>query len=119
MTRTVYIGNTPSDKQLEIYNTVLKAQLKALDMVKPGVKCSEVDACARDIISAAGYGKYFGHGLGHSVGLFIHEEPRFSRKCDDILASGVVITVEPGIYLPGEFGVRIEHIILLINIRLF
>lgn len=113
MTRTVYIGNTPSDKQLEIYNTVLKAQLKALDMVKPGVKCSEVDACARDIISAAGYGKYFGHGLGHSVGLFIHEEPRFSRKCDDILASGVVITVEPGIYLPGEFGVRIEDMIVV------
>lgn len=113
MTRTVYIGDTPSDKQLEVYNTVLKAQLAALEIIKPGIECSKVDACARDIIAAAGYGDYFGHGLGHSVGLFIHEEPRFSRKCEDILEPGNVITVEPGIYLPGEFGVRIEDMIVV------
>lgn len=113
MTRTVFIGEQPSEKQLEIYNTVLKAQLSALEMIRPGVKCSDVDACARTIIADAGYGEYFGHGLGHSVGLFIHEEPRFSRKCEDILVPGIVITVEPGIYLPGEFGVRIEDTIVV------
>lgn len=113
MTRTVFIGEQPSEKQLEIYNTVLKAQLSALEMIRPGVKCSDVDACARTIIADAGYGEYFGHGLGHSVGLFIHEEPRFSRKCEDVLVPGIVITVEPGIYLPGEFGVRIEDTIVV------
>lgn len=113
MTRTVFIGEKPSEKQLLVYNTVLKAQLSALDMIRPGVKCSDVDACAREIIADAGYGAYFGHGLGHSVGLFIHEEPRFSRKCDDVLVPGIVITVEPGIYLPGEFGVRIEDTVVV------
>lgn len=113
MTRTVYIGEAPSEKQLEVYNTVLKAQLAALEIIKPGIKCSQVDACARDIIADAGYGDCFGHGLGHSVGLFIHEEPRFSRKCEDILEPGNVITVEPGIYLTGQFGVRIEDMIVV------
>lgn len=112
MTRTVIVGGKePSEKQLEIYNTVLKAQLESLKMVKPGVVCSEVDACARKIISDAGYGEYFGHGLGHGVGLFIHEEPRLSRKCDKVLQPGMIVTVEPGIYLPGEFGVRIEDMV--------
>ena len=113
MTRTVFIGKEPSDKQKQVYEIVLKAQLAALDMIKPGVSCYEVDKCARDIIRDAGYGDYFGHGLGHSVGLFIHEEPRFSPKCKDILESGMVITVEPGIYLPGEFGVRIEDLVVV------
>lgn len=113
MTRTIFIGEKPSKKQREIYDIVLSAQLAALDMVKPGIRCSDVDACARDIIAAAGYGNYFGHGLGHSVGLYIHEEPRFSRKCEDILQPSVVITVEPGIYLPGEFGVRIEDMVVV------
>lgn len=111
MTRTVFIGKAPSAKQQEIYNVVLKAQLAALADIKPGKRCSDIDAIARDIIKDAGYGDYFGHGLGHGVGLFIHEEPRFSPKCDEILKPGVVITVEPGIYLPGEFGVRIEDMI--------
>lgn len=113
MTRTIFIGDNPLDKQQEIYNIVLEAQLAALDIVRPGLKCSEVDACARTVIEKAGYGDYFGHGLGHGVGLFIHEEPRFSPKCHDILKPGTVITVEPGIYLPGEFGVRIEDMILI------
>ena len=68
---------------------------------------------ARDIISEAGYGGYFGHGLGHGVGLYIHEEPRLSQKCDEILQVGHVVTCEPGIYLPGKFGVRIEDMVVV------
>ena len=113
MTRTVFIGNEPNDKQREIYNIVLKAQTEAMKLIKPGVKCSDVDVCARKIIADAGYGDYFGHGLGHSVGLYIHEEPRCSRKCDTILEEGMTMTVEPGIYLPGEFGVRIEDLVVV------
>lgn len=111
MTRTIYIGKEPSKKQQEIYEIVLQAQLAALAEIKPGMKCSDVDAVARNFIKDAGYGSYFGHGLGHGVGLYIHEEPRFSPKCEELLTPGVVITVEPGIYLPGEFGVRIEDMI--------
>ena len=113
MTRTVYIGKNPTDKQKKVYETVLNAQQKALKLVKPGAVCSDIDKAARDIIADAGYGDYFGHGLGHSVGLFIHEEPRLSPKCHDILEPGVTITVEPGIYLPGEFGVRIEDLVVV------
>lgn len=111
MTRTIHIGEKVDSEQQKVYDTVLRAQLAALAVVKPGMVCSDVDKCARDIIAEAGYGDYFGHGLGHSVGLFIHEEPRFSMKCDAVLKPGVVITVEPGIYLPGRFGVRIEDMI--------
>ena len=109
MTRTIHIGDTVEAEQQKVYDTVLQAQLAALSVVKPGMVCSDVDKCARDIIADAGYGDYFGHGLGHSVGLFIHEEPRFSMKCDAVLKPGVVITVEPGIYLPADlvYGLRI------------
>lgn len=113
MTRTIHIGSMVDSEMQKVYDTVLKAQLAALSMIRPGIVCSEVDKCARDIISDAGYGAYFGHGLGHSVGLYIHEEPRFSMKCDAVLEPGVVITVEPGIYLPGRFGVRIEDMIVV------
>ena len=113
MTRTIYIGHKPSNKQQEIYDIVLRAQQEAMKYIRPGVKGSEVDAVARDIITAAGYGEYFGHGLGHSVGLYIHEEPRCSRKCDTVLEAGMTMTVEPGIYLPGEFGVRIEDLVVV------
>lgn len=113
MTRTVFIGNNPSPKQKMIYDLVLRAQTEAMAHIKPGVKCSDVDAIARDIISNEGYGDFFGHGLGHSVGLYIHESPRCSRKCDTILEPGMTMTVEPGIYLPGEFGVRIEDLVLV------
>ena len=111
MTRTVLLGNSPSAKQKEIYSIVLEAQRSAISKIKPGMKCSDIDACARNIIEKAGYGQFFGHGLGHGVGLFIHEEPRFSRSCDTIIEPGMIITVEPGIYLPGEFGVRIEDLV--------
>lgn len=112
MTRTVAVGSV-SDNMKYVYDVVLKAQLAALKAVKPGAKCSDVDKIARDIIADAGYGNCFGHGLGHSVGLFIHEEPRLSPKCDDILQPGMLMTVEPGIYIPGRFGVRIEDLVVV------
>ena len=113
MTRTIHIGLQVDAEQQKVYDTVLRAQLAALAAIRPGMVCSDVDKVARDMIAEAGYGAYFGHGLGHSVGLFIHEEPRFSMKCDAVLKPGVVITVEPGIYLPGKFGVRIEDMIVV------
>ena len=106
-TRTVAIGFA-SDEMKQIYDIVLKAQLAALEKIKPGIKCSDVDKTARDIISEAGYGEYFGHSTGHGVGLDIHELPFVSSKSDTILEQGMVITDEPGIYLPDKFGVRIE-----------
>nr|WP_307990404.1 Xaa-Pro peptidase family protein [uncultured Niameybacter sp.] len=112
MTRTIVIGEA-SDKHKEIYNIVLKAQLAALEAIKPGVKGKEIDAIARNIIAEAGYGDYFGHGLGHSVGLDIHENPRFSMVEERIIEEGMVLTVEPGIYVPGFGGVRIEDMIVV------
>lgn len=110
MTRTVVVGKA-NEKQKEIYNTVLKAQLAAIEAVRPGRKGSEVDAVARSIIEDAGYGEYFGHGLGHSVGLLIHENPSLSPKCHVVLQENVIETVEPGIYVPGFGGVRIEDLV--------
>lgn len=112
MTRTVAVGAI-SAKQKQIYQVVLEAQMAAIEAIRPGKTCSEIDAIARSIIKQAGYGEYFGHGLGHSVGLFIHEEPRFSPSCNDVIEPDMVITVEPGIYLPGEGGVRIEDLIVV------
>ena len=112
MTRTVVIGKA-SDRQRRIYNIVLEAQLAAIDGMKAGLTGAMVDGIARDIISAAGYGDCFGHGLGHSVGLFIHEEPRLSVREGRILEPGMVITVEPGIYVPGFGGVRIEDVVVV------
>lgn len=112
MTRTVAVGEV-SEKQKEIYNIVLKSHLAGLDAVKAGVSGFDVDKVCRDIIKVAGYGEYFGHGTGHGVGLEIHEEPRVSPKGETILKPGMIITVEPGIYLPDEFGVRIEDTVLV------
>ena len=109
-TRTVAVKYA-TDKMTEIYNIVLKAQLAALEKIKPGVKCSEVDKTARDIIAEHGYGKYFGHSTGHGVGLDIHEAPAVSPRGEAVLKSDMVITDEPGIYLPNEFGVRIEDML--------
>lgn len=113
MTRTVFIGREVDECKRNVYDIVLNAQLQSMKLIKPGIKCSDIDAVARKIIADAGYGDCFGHGLGHSVGLYIHEEPRFSRKCDTILEEGMVLTVEPGIYLPGRFGVRIEDLVVI------
>lgn len=107
MTRTVAVGEV-SSKQAEVYETVLDAQLKAIEAIKAGEICRDVDKVARDIISARGYGECFGHGLGHGVGVEIHEAPSLNPSSDYVLEEGNIVTVEPGIYLPGEFGVRIE-----------
>ena len=107
MTRTVAVGSV-SDKQRHVYDTVLKAQLEAFKAIKPGVVCKEVDKVARDIIYSAGYEGCFGHGLGHSVGIEIHETPCFNTVCETIAKPGMIITVEPGIYIENRFGVRIE-----------
>ncbi|MCR5542820.1 MAG: aminopeptidase P family protein [Eubacterium sp.] len=112
MTRTVCIGKA-SDEQKKIYNIVLSAQLSVLDNLKPGMMCKDVDRIARDYITAQGYGDYFGHGLGHGVGLYIHETPAFNTRDTSIVKPGMIETDEPGIYLPGKFGVRIEDMILI------
>ena len=112
MTRTVAIGDV-TEEQKKVYKTVLKAQKKGLETIKAGVSGDVADKAARDIIIKAGYGEYFGHALGHSVGLEIHESPNCSPNCKTILQSGTVMTVEPGIYIPDKFGVRIEDMVVV------
>lgn len=112
MTRTVFVGKA-DDEIRKIYEIVLKAQKAALDLIKPEVACKDVDLQARKIIEDMGYGKNFGHGLGHSVGLEIHEEPRLSTKSEGILKPDMVVTVEPGIYVEGFGGVRIEDLVVV------
>lgn len=112
MTRTVAIG-CASDEQKNVYNTVLKAQTAALEYLREGVKGCDADKVARDIIEEAGYGECFGHSLGHSVGVEIHESPTCSPACKDVLTAGTIMTVEPGIYIPEKFGVRIEDMVLI------
>jgi Xaa-Pro aminopeptidase len=108
-TRTLATGSLP-DETLEVYDLVREAQLAGLAAVKAGAGGRDTDSAARDVIAAAGHGENFGHGLGHGVGLEIHEAPRLSQRSDSVLADGMVVTVEPGVYLPGQFGVRIEDL---------
>jgi len=112
MTRTVVIGKADEEMK-RIYNTVLTAQAEAMKIIKAGVSCKDADKAARDVISDAGYGEYFGHSLGHSLGLEIHERPAASPKSDEVLEAGNIITVEPGIYIPNKYGVRIENMVLV------
>ncbi|MEG1428268.1 MAG: aminopeptidase P family protein [Hydrogenoanaerobacterium sp.] len=112
MTRTVAVGSV-TEKQKHLYETVLTAQSLAIDAISFGKKCSEIDAEARSYIYSCGYEGCFGHGLGHSLGVEIHEEPRFSALCPDLVEPGLVMTVEPGIYLEGEFGCRIEDMVYI------
>lgn len=112
MTRTIVVGE-PSDKMREIYDTVLNANKNALLAIKEGVTGFEVDKVARDYIEKRGYGKYFGHGLGHGVGRYIHEGPRLSPLSKKVLKAGMIVTDEPGIYIPDFGGVRIEDLILV------
>ena len=112
MTRTVALGK-PSEEMRQIYDTVLRAQMMCEDALSAGKNCYDIDKLARDYIDARGYAGRFGHGLGHSVGIDIHEEPRLSPSCQEILKAGVVITVEPGVYVPGVGGVRIEDTCLV------
>lgn len=108
MTRTVALGE-PGEQLRRIYGIVQRAQSMAQEAIRPGADGKAIDAIARDYIAAEGYGPHFGHGLGHGVGIDIHEEPRFSPTADATLAAGMVMTVEPGIYVPGLGGVRIEN----------
>lgn len=108
ITRTIFIGE-PTDKQREVYNTVLEAQQAAIDAIKPGKLGKEIDAVARDYIKSKGYGEYFGHGLGHSLGIVCHDGPGLTPTSELVLAPGMVMTVEPGIYIEGWGGVRIEE----------
>lgn len=113
LTRTFGIGTMPA-KVREIYQIVLDAQMKAIDAIRPGRVCAEIDAVARDHITRAGYGDQFGHGLGHGLGMQTHESPYFNQlSTDTLLEPGMVMTVEPGIYLPGIGGVRIEDDIIV------
>ena len=112
MTRTVAVGYA-TDEMAAVYDIVLRAQKAGIAAAKPGVTGAAIDKAGRDLIEAAGYGDCFGHGFGHGVGLFIHEEPTASPRWDRPLDEGVVLTAEPGIYLPGKFGVRIEDMLYL------
>jgi Xaa-Pro aminopeptidase len=112
MTRTICLGQPP-EKYLAVWDIVLKAQEAAEAGIRAGITGVEADGLARSVIEDAGYGQYFGHGLGHGVGLAVHEEPRASRLWPNALEAGMSLTVEPGIYLPGEFGVRIEDLVII------
>ncbi len=112
LTRTVVVGK-PSEKLREIYQIVLEANQKAIEGIRPGLRACEVDGLARGVIEKAGYGENFGHSLGHGVGLDVHESPRLSSKNEQYLEPGNVLTIEPGIYIPGWGGVRIEDMVVV------
>jgi Xaa-Pro aminopeptidase len=112
MTRTLSVGRI-SEKMREIYPIVLDAHLAAIDRLRPGAKLADIDAAARKTIEKAGYGEAFGHGLGHGIGLNVHESPRLASTEQATVREGMVVTIEPGIYLPGELGVRIEDDLLV------
>ena len=112
MTRTVAVGYA-TDEMKHVYDTVLKAQLTAIAATKAGVPGKDIDGTARKVIADAGYGEYFGHGYGHSLGLEIHENPSPNASNTEPLPAGVVCSAEPGIYLPGKFGVRIEDVTII------
>jgi Xaa-Pro aminopeptidase len=109
-TRTVWVGRAPDDAR-RVYEAVREAQQAAIDAVRPGIAISEVDAAARKLLRKAGLAKYFTHSTGHGLGLEIHEAPRVAAGQDDILRPGMVITIEPGVYFPGKWGVRIEDVV--------
>lgn len=107
ITRTVVVGK-PTDRHKEIYGVVLEAQLAGVAGMRAGLTGEQADSLARDVIVKAGYGEAFSHSLGHGLGLAVHEMPRVAQKSSDVLQEGMVVTIEPGIYLPGFGGVRIE-----------
>ncbi len=109
----VLVTSKMSPKLEKVYGVVLRAQLAGIEKIGPGVKCADVDATARKVIEDAGFGKQFGHGLGHGIGLDIHENPRMSSASETILQPGMIVTVEPGIYLEGWGGVRLEDDVLV------
>ena len=113
MTRTVVVGGKPTDEMRKVYDIVLEAQLAGIAAARAGVTGREIDGAARAIIEKAGYGAYFGHSFGHGLGIEVHEEPRVSSLNEGRMPLGAVISAEPGVYLPGKFGVRIEDVLWL------
>jgi Xaa-Pro aminopeptidase len=111
-TRTVATGQLSRELR-RIYDVCLEAQVAAVDGIRPGMSGIEADKIARDVIDAAGYGEHFGHGLGHGVGVDVHEAPRLSTESEDVLEVGNAVTIEPGIYVPGVGGVRIEDLAIV------
>jgi Xaa-Pro aminopeptidase len=111
-TRTVWVG-TPSEEARSAYEAVRDAQQAAIEAVRAGVKAGEVDTAARDRLRKAGFGRYFTHSTGHGVGLEIHEAPRIGDGQKEVLQAGMVITIEPGVYFPGKWGVRIEDMVVV------
>ena len=111
-TRTVATGE-PSSEALEVYELVRRAQAAALEAARVGIPCRDVDAAARSLIEEAGHGERFGHGLGHGVGLEVHEGPRLTKTAEGELRAGNAVTIEPGVYVPGEVGVRIEDLVIV------
>ena len=112
MTRTIALGE-PGDEARTVYHIVLEAQQRAVDQARSGLSTKALDAMARSVIEEAGYGDYFTHSLGHGIGLQTHEWPRVSFHVDEVLPAGTAVTIEPGVYLPGRFGIRIEDIVVL------
>jgi Xaa-Pro aminopeptidase len=113
LTRTCCFATIPGPWFAEVYDLTLTAQRLAIEAARPGMGCRELDSVARKLIADAGHGEHFGHGLGHGVGIEIHESPRLNPHSDTVLEPGMVVTVEPGIYLPGRGGVRIEDVIVI------
>jgi Xaa-Pro aminopeptidase len=111
-TKTLILGK-PDAEQRRVYTTVRRAQEKAMKAIRPGVSVRRIDEAAREVIARAGYGKFFGHGTGHGVGLAVHEEPSISPRGRGVVKEGMVFTVEPGIYIPGWGGVRLEDMVLV------
>ena len=112
MTRTIAMGHATAEMK-KIYHIVLAAQMAGIDAIKAGVRCFDVDKAARDIIETSGYGEYYIHGTGHGVGTEVHEPPTLNAKSDEILEEYMPVTIEPGIYLPGKMGVRIEDLAIV------
>ena len=112
MTRTVAVGN-PSEELRRLYRAVLEAEEAAVQAIRPGASCADLDRLARDILTGHGLGEYFAHSLGHGVGLAVHEAPGLRGTSTDVLQAGMVVTAEPGVYLPGVGGVRIEDLVLV------
>jgi Xaa-Pro aminopeptidase len=112
LTRNFFLGRiTPRVKQ--VYEALILAQREAISIIKPGISCSQVDAQARKVLRKFGLAKYFGHSLGHGVGLDIHEAPRLSSQSTGVLETGMIVTVEPGVYIPHQFGIRVEDMVLV------
>ena len=110
LTRVLFSDKMPSIFA-KIFNVVKTARVKAIEKIKPGVRIKDIDLTARNYIEKCGYGKYFGHSLGHGVGLNVHEKPFINKNNDSIILENMVFTVEPGIYIPSKFGIRYESVI--------